>query len=68
MANKQFWFNTTTDFYLKSKPPDCILYSEDGAEFKIHKARFTLRYTPDFIIFAQVLPSKLKYERSFELL
>ena len=23
--------------YLKNKPPDCILYSEDGGEFKIHK-------------------------------
>ena len=23
--------------YLKSKPPDCILYSQDGWEFKIHK-------------------------------
>ena len=23
--------------YLKNKPPDCFLYSEDGAEFKTHK-------------------------------
>ena len=27
--------------YLKTKPRDCILYSEDGAEFKIHKELFT---------------------------
>ena len=26
--------------YLKTKPRDCILYSEDGAEFKIHKELF----------------------------
>ena len=25
------------DKYLKKKPPDCVLYSEDGTEFKIHK-------------------------------
>ena len=25
------------DKYLKKKPPDCILYSEDGTEFHIHK-------------------------------
>ena len=25
------------EFYLKNKAPDCILYSEDGYEFKIHK-------------------------------
>ena len=24
------------DEYLKKKPPDCVLYSEDGTEFKIH--------------------------------
>ena len=23
--------------YLKRKPPDCVLYSDDGTEFKIHK-------------------------------
>ena len=23
--------------YLKNKPPDCVLYSEDGTEFKTHK-------------------------------
>ena len=28
------------DSYLKRKPPDCILYSEDGIEFKIHKEIF----------------------------
>ena len=25
------------DSYLKKKPADCVLYSEDGSEFKIHK-------------------------------
>ena len=25
------------EFYLKSKPPDCVLYSADGTEFKTHK-------------------------------
>ena len=25
------------DFYLKMKPRDCILYSNDGGKFKIHK-------------------------------
>lgn len=32
--------NSITDLlesYLKNKPPDCILYSEDGAPFKTHK-------------------------------
>ena len=28
------------DCYLKNKPPDCILYSEDGAKFKTHKEIF----------------------------
>ena len=28
------------DSYLKNKPPDCFLYSEDGTEFKIHKEVF----------------------------
>ena len=28
------------DFYLKNKPADCTLYSEDGAEFKVHKELF----------------------------
>ena len=26
--------------YLKNKPPDCILFSEDGTEFKIQKELF----------------------------
>ena len=25
------------EFYLKNKTPDCILYSEEGTEFKTHK-------------------------------
>ena len=29
------------DVYLKNKPPDCILYSKDGGEFKIHKEIFS---------------------------
>ena len=28
------------DIYLKNKSRDCILYSEDGGEFKIHKELF----------------------------
>ena len=28
------------DKYLKKKPPDCVLYSEDNTEFKIHKELF----------------------------
>ena len=27
--------------YLKDKPPDCILYSEDGTKFKTHKELFS---------------------------
>ena len=27
--------------YLKSKPPDCILYSDDGTKFKTHKELFS---------------------------
>ena len=30
-------FEDYLDKYLKRKPPDCILYSEDGTEFQIHK-------------------------------
>ena len=26
--------------YLKNKPPDCFLYSEDGTQFKTHKELF----------------------------
>ena len=26
-----------SELYLKNKPPDCCLYSEDGHEFKMHK-------------------------------
>ena len=29
------------DFYLKNKLPDCILHSQDGGEFKIHKELFS---------------------------
>ena len=29
------------DIYLKNKAPDCIIYSEDGAEFKTHKELFS---------------------------
>ena len=25
------------DYYVTKKPGDCILYSEDGTEFKVHK-------------------------------
>ena len=25
------------DSYLKKKPADCLLYSEDGSEFKMHR-------------------------------
>ena len=29
------------DIYFKNKAPDCILYSNDGYEFKIHKEIFS---------------------------
>ena len=29
------------DIYLKNKLPDCILHSQDGGEFKIHKELFS---------------------------
>ena len=28
------------DFYTKTKSPDCILYSQDGSKFKVHKEIF----------------------------
>ena len=33
-------FEAYLDFYLKNKPRDCILYSEDGSKFKVHKELF----------------------------
>ena len=30
-------FESHLDFYLKNKSTDCILYSEDGSKFKVHK-------------------------------
>ena len=30
-------FERNMDSYLKMKPRDCVLYSEDGAKFKAHK-------------------------------
>ena len=35
--NKQISLERDLNSYLKTKPSDCILYSEDGAEFEIHK-------------------------------
>ena len=35
-------FKEYSEFYLKNKPPDCILFSEDGAQFKTHKELFGL--------------------------
>ena len=32
--------NDFMESYFKNKPPDCILYSEDGIEFEIHKELF----------------------------
>ena len=29
------------DIYLQNKAPDCIIFSEDGAEFKTHKELFS---------------------------
>ena len=29
------------DIYIKNKSPDCILHSQDGGEFKIHKELFS---------------------------
>ena len=34
-------FNDYLDAYLNIKSPDCILYSQDGSEFKIHKEIFS---------------------------
>ena len=33
-------FEDYMDTYLKNKSRDCILYSEDGGKFKIHKELF----------------------------
>ena len=33
-------FEDYIDFYLKNKPTDCILYSDDGSKFKVHKEMF----------------------------
>ena len=33
-------FENHFDFYLKNKSRDCILYSEDGSKFKVHKEMF----------------------------
>ena len=33
-------FESYLDFYLKNKSTDCILYSEDGSKFKVHKELF----------------------------
>ena len=47
MKTYQFKFGDQTaslenymDFYLKNKSRDCILYSEDGSKFKVHKELF----------------------------
>ena len=33
-------FESYLDVYLKTKSTDCILYSEDGSKFKVHKELF----------------------------
>ena len=33
-------FEDYMDTYLKNKSTDCILYSEDGSKFKVHKDLF----------------------------
>jgi hypothetical protein len=33
-------FETSLDFYLKKKSRDCVLYSEDGGKFRVHKEVF----------------------------
>jgi hypothetical protein len=33
-------FENYLEFYLKNKSTDCILYSEDGSKFKVHKELF----------------------------
>ena len=33
-------FETYLDFYLKKKSTDCILYSDDGSKFRVHKELF----------------------------
>ena len=42
LINKQqnFYIEDYLDSYLTKKPADCILYSEDGSPFKIHKELF----------------------------
>ena len=40
-------FEAYLDEYLKKKSPDCILYSEEGSQFKIHKEE---QYTESNII------------------
>ena len=47
MENIQFKFidqiasiENSLDFYLKNKSRDCILFSEDGSKFKVHKELF----------------------------
>ena len=35
-----FTIDEYMDSYLSNKPGDCILYSEDGSQFKIHKELF----------------------------
>ena len=37
---KNVRINNYLEVFLKSKAPDCIIYSEDGAEFKTHKELF----------------------------
>ena len=41
-VNKQHLTNIEEylDPYLKKKPADCILHSEDGFQFKVHKELF----------------------------
>ena len=42
LINQQHTFNIEDymDSYVEKKVKDCILYSEDGSEFKIHKELF----------------------------
>ena len=46
LVNKNYFptIQSTLGTFLEKKPTDCILYSEDGSRFKIHKVSKDLHY------------------------